>query len=112
MNFKTARGGNGAESYLEIRQDGDRLRTVRFAKRRGTSQTALSEEWWEWAPDCYGLRNEWEVKTGPAACKLTLSRNMVVRGRGGRRPETGRWRQEGFSRGLEVGRDSSSCKPE
>lgn len=38
-------------------------------------------------PDCRGLSNEWEVKTGLAACKLTLSRNMIVRGRGGRRPE-------------------------
>lgn len=52
------------------------------------------------------------MKTRPAACKLTLSRNMIVRGRGGRRPEMGRWWQEWFSRGVEVGRDSSSCKLE
>lgn len=58
-------------------------------------------------PDCCGLRNEWEVKTGPAACKLTLSRNMIVRGRGGGRTERGRWWQDRFSGGKEVGDLSS-----
>lgn len=71
-------------------------RICQIKKTSGTSQTAFSEKWWGWVPDCCGLRHEWEVKTGLAACKLTLSRNMIVRGRGGRRPERRRWWQKGF----------------
>ena len=65
-------------------------------------------------PDCCGLRNEWEVRTGPAAYKLTLSRNMIVRGRGGRRPSPlkGKMVAGRVFGGMKVGRDWSSCKPE
>lgn len=47
------------------------------------------------------------MKIGQAACKLTLSRNMIVRGRGGRKLERGRWWLEGFSGGH--GGGESSC---
>ena len=85
---------NGAESYLEIRQDGEGQGTVGSVNLRGLP--GLHRQHFQgsgggWTPDCCGLRNEWEVKTGQAACKLTLSRNMIVRGRVGRKPERGRW---------------------
>lgn len=50
------------------------------------------------------------MKTGQAACKLTLSRNMIVRGRGGRKPGRRKWWLEGFSR-KGVGEDGGGESP-
>lgn len=64
--------------------------------------------------DCCGLRNEWEVRIGSVVYKFIFLRNMIVRGRGGRRFFflKGKMVVGRVFGGMKVGRDWSSCKLE